>query len=229
MRHLVLWLSRTWVWKELLLKIIPFIRFTTYYTRLRGKAYHEAYDKLSPGNFCLSVDEKKLTTFLVPGIMTHASFCVNKRGPLYCSEYEIVEATHEGVIRSDFFDICKEASRVLIMELDSKASAQWWCSRWKELAISRALALVGKPYDTSFEFGVEALYCSELVYQCDKFAGPLLNIDTSDFSGLGQEYVSPDGLLFAPGVRCKWDTDGLFTGLSGPEIEQLCKKLGFIR
>lgn len=192
-----------------------------YYTKIRGNKYHEGWNMLSPSDIILTVDDKKLTGMLIPGVMSHAALCVAKRP----SGYEVVEMTHTDYTQSDFFDICKESSRVLIIQcLD-------WDLDYQRMVIEAARSLKNAKYDVEFELGVQSLYCSELVYQSDKIAyfnryekeGTLLQVDLSDLAGLGRPYLSPDGLLFAKNIRCKWDSDGQLAGKIGPQIElELC-------
>ena len=226
-RRFILWLMRTRFYKWVLKSIIPYVRFTTYYTSLRGEKYHEGYRKLQPGHIILTVDKKKLTSILIPGSMSHAALCVFKR-PAYdvllgARAFEVAEMTHTDFTRSDFFDICKESDRVVLMQ----------CMDWDMDYISRVidacLSYQSAKYDAEFSLGIEALYCSELIWQADRAAyfketemlGSKLQVDLSDFAGIGQKYLSPDGLLFAKNVRCVWDSDNAWAGLMGPQIEEL--------
>lgn len=192
-----------------------------YYTKIRGNKYHEGHNMLSLGDIVITVDDKKLTGLLIPGVMSHAALCIGLRP----EGYEIAEMTHTDFTFSDFFDICKESSRVLIMECVD------WDYFYRQEVVKAAVELKNAKYDVEFELGVESLYCSELVYQADKIAyfrsflkeGKLLNVDLSDLAGLGRPYLSPDGLMVAKNVRCKWDSDGLLSGKTGPEIEKTLK------
>lgn len=225
MRRILVWFMNTKFYHWLLLRVIPFIRFTTYYTRLRGNKYHEGYRILQPGQIILTVDEKKLTSVLIPGLMSHAAACValrQERGVFGEDKYEVREMTHTNYTYSDFFDICKESSRVLIVDcLD-------WDSDYKKLWCDAVESLKDAEYDVEFELGVKALYCSELIYQADRIAhfkrfgveGNLLRVDLSDIAGLGRKYLSPDGLLFAKNIRCIWDSDGILSGMMGEDIEK---------
>lgn len=229
---------QTNLYRQILLKCVPFIRFTTYYTSMRGKQYHDGYKFLRPGQIILTVDKKKLTSLLIPGQMTHAALCVFKRAPydqlLSVNAFEVAEMTHSDFTRSDFFDICKESDRVVLMQcLD-------WDHDYTRRVIDACLGFQGATYDVEFDLGVKALYCSELIYQADWHADHAerwykmhleellgggkfgrLQVDLSDLAGLGREYLSPDGLLFAKNVRCVWDSEGKWQGLLGPEIEKL--------
>ena len=206
--------ARWYSW--LLLSVLPYIRFTTYYTSLRGSKYWAAYYNLKPGHIILTVDRRKLTTLLVPGVMTHAALCVNKRFGGWATDYEVAEMTHTNYTASDFFDICKESDRVVIL-----ACADWSDASYIDKVISSCKSLAGAKYDVEFEFGVDALYCSELVYQADKLAGGRLKVDLSDLAGLGREYISPDGLACGYNVWCVYDTDGVWNNLTGPDIRKL--------
>ncbi len=237
MRRLILWLTRTRFFRWLLIDVIPYIRFTLYYTSFPGSKYIEGYRVLTPKHFILAKDSKKLTTLLVNGFMTHAGKCVNRRrdgvmDPVISNEYvtwDIAEMTHKNYTKSHFFDICKESDRVLIcrcVDYDDAYSA---------LVNFFTVMLQNSIYDVQFTLGVEALYCSELVYQADRLASeknglesPVLNADLTDSKGLGTKYISPDGLLFASNVICDWDSSGEFTGMMGPAIEQILISRGDI-
>lgn len=226
---MLLWFMQTRLYKYLLLNVIPFVRFSMYYTRLRGNKYHEGWQLLQRGHIIVTVDEKKLTGMLIPGFMSHAALCVGKRDVSH--EYEIVEMTHTNFTYSDFFDICKESSHVMILNCED------WDKDYKERVILAAHSLHNAKYDVEFELGVEALYCSELVLQADKIAYKellkevdassaedcKLKVDLSDLAGLGRPYLSPDGLLFAKNVRVVWDSDGNLAGKLGPEVEKILK------
>ena len=67
MRKLKLWFMQTQFYAWLVKSVIPYIRFTTYYTSMRGKKYHKVYDATKPGHIILTTDKRKLTTFLIPG------------------------------------------------------------------------------------------------------------------------------------------------------------------
>lgn len=226
-KYFLVWFMETSFYKFLLLKVVPFIRFSMYYTRLRGNKYHEGWQLLQPGHIVLTIDDKKLTGMLIGGFMSHAALCLAKRDISH--EYEIAEMTHTNFTYSDFFDICKEASRVLIINCED------WDKDYKGRVVKAAHSLHNAKYDIEFELGVEALYCSELVLQADKIAyqsilneldvsSPLncrLKVDLSDLAGLGRPYISPDGLLFAKNVRVVWDSDGQFASKLGPEVEAI--------
>lgn len=194
MKKIVLWFMQTQFYSWLVMNVIPYIRLTTYYTSLRGWKFYRGYKLLEPGHILLTIDRQKLTTFLVPGEFTHAALCVAKG-----AEFEIAEMTHHHFTYSNFFDICKESDRVVILR----------CTKFDESYtnqfIQRCLSFKDASYDTSFKLGVKSLYCSELIYQSD--FERRLQVDLSDIAGLGQPYISPDGIFKSPNVEIVWDSD----------------------
>jgi len=184
----------------LLKNIIPYIRLTLYYAKINGRQYKSGYRALKPGHIILTIDKKKLTTFLVPGEWTHAALCVGKGDD---SEYEVAEMTHKDYTKSMFFDICKESDRVMVLECVD------FTETYINNMISQCKTYERARYDVAFDFGVEALYCSELIYQSD--FSRILDVDLSDLAGLGRQYISPDGLRKANNVRVVWDSDLAFS------------------
>jgi len=164
-----------------------------YYTKLKGHQYHVAYNVLEAGDILLSVDDKKLTSFIIKGVFTHASFCVSKDGI-----FEIAEMTHTNYTKSCLFDIFKEADRVVIMRSD-------WDVEYKRRVIDRCRTLERATYDIRFDLGVEQLYCSELVYQSDFMKH--LKLDLSDLAGLGRQYISPDGIYDCENLKVVYDSN----------------------
>lgn len=198
MKRLLVWFTNTKLWEWLLMKVIPYIRFTTYYTSFKGEQFYAGYWQLKPGHIILTKDKRKLTTVLIGGEFTHAALCVNKGEP-----FEVVEMTHRDFTSSWFFDICKESDRVVILEcLD-------FDDEYIKHVIEKALSFSECKYDVEFELGVKALYCSELVYQAD--FERRLQIDLSDIKGLGRQYISPTGLWEAQNCCVVWDSDNFKT------------------
>lgn len=190
------WLMATKFYRYMLKHVIPYIRFTTYYTTLRGVKYHKLYRQLEPGDVLLTIDKKKLTTMLIPGEFTHAAMCVSLD-----EAWEVSEMTHSDYTKSCFFDICKESDRVVIMRCK-------WCEDLDtDKAIEKCKSFEGAKYDVEFALGVEALYCSELVYQ--SYKDNLLGANLDDFVGLGRPYISPVGLFHADNLHIVVDSDKL--------------------
>lgn len=190
---IILAIMQTNIYKWLLDKVIPYIRFTTYYTSFKGYKYYLGYNHLKPGDIILTNDSKKLTALLIPGDWSHAAMCVSKDG-----NWEVSEMTHNDYTKSTFFDICKEATRVAIFRLQN--NDQDYISKM----INTCKSFSEAKYDTDFSLGIKALYCSELVYLSDPERRIEANLE--DFVGIGREYISPTGLANAKGVIKIWDS-----------------------
>lgn len=193
-RKFLLWLTETKLYNYALKHVIPYIRFSTYYTSFRGWKYSRGYQILKPGDGVLAIDKKKLTTFLIPGEFSHAAFCRSKDG-----QWEITEMTHNDTTHSTFFDICKEADRVVIYDCPD------WTDEYRQEMIAKDMELGDVPYDNRFKLGIAALSCSERNYEID--FERLLGANLEDVAGLGRPYISPTGLYKAKNVRIKWDSD----------------------
>jgi hypothetical protein len=193
-RRVVGYIMQTKMYRYLLKHVIPYIRFTTYYTNLRGKKYHALYQQLLPGDVILTIDKKKLTTLLIPGEFSHAAMCVSLD-----AEWEVSEMTHSDYTKSCFFDICKESDRVVIMRCKKITDEQL------TNAIEKCKSFEDATYDTDFSLGIHALYCSELVYQ--SYENNLIEANLEDFVGLGREYISPVGLYHAKNLKVIVDSD----------------------
>jgi len=61
--------------------------------------------------------------------------------------------------------------------------------------IRNIMVYKGVPYDSAFNFSVESLYCSELVYRAD--VNHVIKCSTEDLLGLGKKYISPMGIFNA--------------------------------
>ena len=236
----IIWLMRTKLYKWLLVKQIPFIRFSLNATSMRGDKYHKGYSLLQKGMIIGSIDTRKLTGILIPkvtgGVLSHAALCISKRDPIEPNkEYyniaprpghgqglEIVEMTHLDFTYSDFFDLCHESERIVIMDcLD-------WDKEYKNKVIDKSLELRLAEYDGSFEMeSNNFLYCSELIYKADHRAGngsARLKVNLEDLMGLGRPYLSPDGLLCGDNIRVVWDSEGQLTGMLGSQVREIIFK-----
>lgn len=193
-RKFALWLTQLRPYRWLLINVIPYIRFTTYYTSLRGWKYLRGYKLLNPGDIILAVDKKKLTSVLIPGKYAHAALCVDKG-----VEWEISEMTHLNYTKSTFFDVCRESTTVTIFR------CLLWDQKYIKEVIEKCKSFVDAKYDTEFKLGVRQLYCSELIYQSD--FERRLGASLEDVVGLGIPYISPDGLSKADHIYKVWDSD----------------------
>jgi hypothetical protein len=238
-KKFLLWFIETSLYRKIILGIMPFIRFSTYYTKFRGHLYHQGYFYLKPGMMIGTIDYAKATGMIIPkvtgGILSHVGFCVGKRDPkVPDQEYariqpmpgqgdglEIVEMTHLNFTFSDFFDMCKESDRVIIFDCDD------WDELYKKRVIEAALSMKLAKYDAAFSLGIKSLYCSELIYQSDKIAGNgngRLKCDIGDLMGLGRPYISPDGLLCSDNITVVWDSKNELNGLKGSQIKDIIFK-----
>ena len=181
-------------------KIIPYIRFTTYYTSMRGWKYHRVYDAIEPGDIMLTTDKRKLTTFLIPGEWAHAAVCVSKN-----KKFEVAEMTHTDYTKSTVADICFEADRVRVLR--GKFSPAY-----RTKFINNCKSFEGVPYDDQFELGIKALSCSELVWASD--TEEALGLSLKDVAGLGRDYISPTGISKAKNVDYVIDTEKLVETIS---------------
>ena len=196
MRRLKLWFMQTNLYAWLVKKVIPYIRFTTYYTSMRGWKYHQVYKAIKPGDIILTTDKRKLTTKLIPGEWAHAAVCVSKD-----KKFEVAEMTHTDYTKSTVADLCFEADRVAVLECTK------FTKKYTERYIKKIKSFEGIPYDDQFELGIKALSCSELVWAGD--FGYRLGVSLEDIAGLGRPYISPTGLYRAKNIKVVIDTDNL--------------------
>ena len=190
-------------WRWLLLKVLPDIRWSTGYTKIRGWVYKRGYKKLYPGCIILTIDNNKASK-LVPGVFSHAAFCVDKND---LCEFEVAEMTQYDYTESCFFDICKEADRVLI------GICEDWDTKYIQQMIIKNKSFKDVPYDVQFSMNDDAMACSEMVYHSD--FEHRLKVNLADIAGLGHEYISPDGLTKAPNFKIIWDSEDEFRACPG--------------
>lgn len=246
-KKLILWLMQTRAYKYFMENIVWRLRFSNYYVSFTGKQYHEGYSLLKPGHTILVNDPNKVTSFLIPGLMDHAAYCRSK-GVKYAPvpkllspnvdvthPYEIGELTHKGYTQSYFFDLCKEAERVMILNC-TKFDQQYIEAMNQYLEDILSVCIIN--YDNHFEMADITpayisklkqtgqkiyldIYCSEISYLLDferRWGASL-----ADLAGLGRPYISPDGLAKANNAICIYDSAGQLTGLTGPQIRQVLK------
>lgn len=191
-RRFVNYLMHTKFYMYALKYIIPYIRFSTKLTKIKGKHYLRVEENLQAGDILLTTDKKKLTTVLIPGDFSHAAMCVSTKG-----DWQISEMTHEDYTKSTLFDVCKESDRLVLLRptLSKKVI---------EDAVEKCKSFEGSEYDSSFSLGIKALYCSELIFQ--SYEGNGLDANLEDFVGLGRPYISPTGLYHAVNLKKILDT-----------------------
>ena len=106
--------------------------------------------------------------------------------------------THNNYVKSTFFDICRESTRVLILRCDD------WDGFYTKRVIAHCKSLSAAKYDVKFELGIRALYCSELIVASDP--EKRLDVSYQDILGLGRPYISPMGILNAKNVKIVWES-----------------------
>jgi hypothetical protein len=191
---LKLWIMNTRPYAWLLKHVIPYIRFSTYYTSMRGIKYHQVYDAIEAGDIILTTDSKKLTTWLIGGDFSHAAVCVSKD-----KVWEVSEMTHSDYTKSTVADLCFEATRVVVLRCDD------FTKKYTQTFIDKVKSFDGVPYDINFRLGIEALSCAELAYEGD--VERRLDVSLEDVIGVGQLYISPTGLALAKNCTVVIDTD----------------------
>jgi hypothetical protein len=206
--------SRIYGW--LLKHVIPFIRFTTYYSDFTGLEYEPARQLVQRCDVILTTDDLKLTSKIIPGIVDHAALCLS-------DHREIAQMTHKDFTIDTMFDLCKESTRVIIM----RCPDIWKDPNYMFHMTNKCRGFAGSKYDGQFKLGVEALYCSELVYQADY--DHRINCDLTDLAGLGRPYISPTGLLLSENMYCVYDSNHEFDSLTGKEIEKKLRNAGKIK
>lgn len=191
---LVIMQSRLYKW--IVINIIPFIRISFYYSDMRGYKYKRAYQVLEKGDIILCRDKWKLTSLLIPGKYSHAALCVEKDKYI---EFEVAEMGHRGFTKSTFYDIFRESTELVILRCED------WNKDYIDKVIKKCKAFENVPYDINFQFNIEALYCSELVYQSD--FERRLQASTEDLLGIGRQYISPMGLYKAKNCKVIWNSE----------------------
>lgn len=202
--RLLLVLVQTSFYRFLVLNILPRIRFSTYYTKMRGWKYHDGYDRLLPGDIILTKDKKKLSTHIIGGEWAHAGICISRN-----TVFECAEMTSRGFTKSTFADMCFEADRVRIIRCRD------WDQDYIKKVIKKCLEFEDADYDVSFSFNNDFLYCSELIYESD--FERRLDVSLEDLALLGNPYISPTGLNNAKNVDIVWDSSRLINS-KNPEI-----------
>lgn len=192
----ILWLMKTFAYRFFLKYIIPNLTlFTatgpTYFFKQRLR------EKMKPGDVLLSKSSGHLTNVLIGGTYSHAAFVVDTD--------KIAEMTANGFDIVDVDKFCKQTTRVCLLRLKEEDDA------YGILMAKKAMEFADAQYDLDFSLGVEALYCSELAYQCDY--EKRFKCDLSDLAGIGRPYISPVGLYRAEGLKVitEWTDKDFFT------------------
>lgn len=131
------------------ISVLPKIRFSTSYTAITGAQFNYFGENLMKGDLVFSSDRSKLSYYLVGGEWAHVG--------IYVGDGIIVEAVQPKVCETSVFTFCHHADEVAIGRIayDSPSDLE------RVTAMFRGH--VGMPYDSMFEKGGEAFYCTELI------------------------------------------------------------------
>lgn len=150
--------------------------------RLTGEMYRNAMSLSLPGDIILTRTALRPSNMFIPGQWCHAQMI--GFGP----EGTTVEATLPVVRMSTMVDIWASASDVAIVRPKGMSSFQ------RSKAYGFAIDELGTPYDTSFQLGDDAFYCSELIVRSLIKAGaPFGFKDLLEYVG-GHSVVPPSAL-----------------------------------
>jgi uncharacterized protein YycO len=133
------------------------------------------------GDVLLTTRRGSLTSRLIPGFWSHAAIVVDGDA--------VVHATYPNVSRSSITELVLGATDVMIVRPVFADGEQ------RGTAIRWALMQLGHPYDLGFEHGVDAFYCSELVWLAYGAAVPEWSFDAR--KRLGVATVTPQDLADA--------------------------------
>jgi hypothetical protein len=184
------------LYRWVLVKVLPYFRFTTYYPKSNGFQYHIIESALIPGSLLFIKDNAKLAGKLIPGDWDHVAICVGKN----IFGFVFAEMVVDGFRFSHLFDIMKECDHAAV-----KLCPDFWNDEnYPSDFINRVIAFRHAKYDIGFTLGVKELYCSELVYAAD--TEKRIKYDLEDLAGIGKPYISPQGLFDAANLVKLIDT-----------------------
>jgi hypothetical protein len=207
------WLVSTRLYLWAMKKVIPFIRFTTYYAIPENKKFaqwgpleRKGYARLQPGDLVFTIDKMKFSSMVIGRATaklghkkplftpSHIALCVAKG-----SEFEIAEMTHNDFTRSTWEDVTRGSTRVVIGRIDN-----WDKEYITDVVIPTTLSFSGKKYDDRFLMGEDSLACSELPYFADKERRAKVNLEPI----IGTEpYITPVGWILADNIEFIWDSN----------------------
>ena len=178
-------------------RVLPKIRFSTWYPSLSTGAFAKFNYTIQEGDIVFSTDSNKLAHFLIPGEWDHVGIVVKHEDQLM-----IVEAVQPKVRFTDTYTFCSHSDRIAIArpKLDPEALERF---------VRYAKMFVGMKYDSLFTPGREALYCAEVIIESWPAADAIepLGADMTDEAGLGVTYAVPDDIWNATGLKQVWRSD----------------------
>ena len=169
--------SKPYEWVAL--GVVPYIRFNTSVTDMRGKHAAKILKQARPGDFILCSDKKKLISSIVPGNLTHAALIGENHNAFEMTQKNFkVEHILDILYQADYAVLCR------IKGIDSDYASKM---------VERAKTFSDAKYDVKFEIGRDELYCTELIYHAD--FEHRLEVEPSTM--FGKKRVPADDLFFA--------------------------------
>ena len=153
--------------------------------------------RYAPGVVISTRDSSRVSGLVVPTDLDHTALisCWDEKE----SDFKIVQALADGVVETYLQDLLVDCEGFV-----AHVGAKWGYD-YRLHMVEIARSFIGKPYDSEFQFGVEALYCSEIVYLADK--EKIVKYDTSDLAGIGTKYISPKGITEGVGMLKLFDSE----------------------
>lgn len=182
----VAWLLQTRVMLFFLRYIIPNIKFI----HAPGPAWivrEQFRTKMQVGDILVSKSRFALTNLIIGGKFSHAAVVISSEPD------QIAEMTHKDFDVVGIKEFSENTTRIALLRF--KQAPKWYAKQFAK----NAMRFQDKRYDAKFTLGVEALYCSELLFQSDD--EHRMGADTSDLVSLGTPYLSPDGVYQAKGLQ----------------------------
>jgi uncharacterized protein YycO len=150
--------------------------------KLTGEMYREVMRLSRPGDIILTRTALRPSNLFIPGHWSHAQMIG------YGPEGTTIEAAMPVVRLSTLVDIWASASDVLVVRPNGVSSVD------QSRAYGEAMDYIGRPYDTEFQIGDKAFYCSELIVRSYMKAGAPFTFDDLSEGVGGYQVVRPDAL-----------------------------------
>lgn len=146
--------------------------------------------KLQLGDLIFS-HNPSLFSLLIPGDVTHVG--------VYIGGDDVAEMLPNGFHYNTIWNFCRRNKRVIVCR----------CNDFNQVYVTRFINNINQfkfhKYDFSFNFDVMELYCSEMVYLADDKR--VIKCSLEDNLGVGQKFITPQGLLNASNISIIYDTD----------------------
>ncbi len=126
-------------------------------------------------------EENEAIARLIQGWQGHK---INHVG-IFAGDGRVIEATHEGVVLTPISDFCAKAHHVFL--------GRTHLEELHDAVVRKAMSLVGKPYNFTYEQRSDGYYCSQLVYECYFYKGgePFFSLDRLRFRDPETDIIIP--------------------------------------